>query len=171
MSGFTGTMRLVRLAARRDRVTLPAWILGLAGFLAVTTAMFEDQYSTHPELLGPDTRIVVENPGMRVLGLATGASVGSYSLHRDGLTLAVLAAMMSVLAVVRHTRQSEELGRDELLAAGVRGRYAALTAAVVVVIAANVLLALALALALIGAGQPAKGSLVGGMSIAAVSAA
>ena len=112
MSDFTGTTWMVRLATRRDRIALPAWILGMTTFLVVTTAMFEDNYAKHPQLLEPDTRIVVENPGMRVLGLVTGPSVGGYTLHRDALTLAVLAAMMSVLAVVRHTRQSEELGRE-----------------------------------------------------------
>ena len=171
MSGFTGTVRLVRLALRRDRFLLPAWILGMAGFLAATTAMFDDSYATHPELLEPDTRIVVENPGMRVLGLATGASVGAYALHRDALTLAVLAAMMSVLAVVRHTRQAEELGRQEVLAAGVVGRYASLAAAVVVALAANVVLSLALGLALVASGQPVPGSMAGGASIALVGVA
>jgi ABC-2 type transport system permease protein len=168
MSGFTGTMRLVRLALRRDRITLPAWILGMAAFLAATTALFEDNYAKHPDLLGLDTLIVVENPGMRVLGLVTGTSVGGYTLHRDALTLAVLAAMMSVLAVVRHTRQSEELGREEMLGAGVVGRYASLTAATVVTVAANLVLALMLALAMVLAGQPAAGSLVAGTSIALV---
>jgi len=168
MSGFTGTMRLVRLALRRDRITLPAWILGMAAFLTATTAMFEDNYTKHPQLLEPDTRIVVENPGMRVLGLVTGSSVGGYTLHRDALTLAVLAAMMSVLAVVRHTRQSEELGREEMLGAGVVGRYASLTAAVLVALAANVVLAILLGLGMVVAGQPAGGSLVAGMSIALV---
>src|SRR3954447_3981262 len=138
MSGFTGTTRLIRLALRRDRITLPAWILGMAALLAATTAMFEDNYAKHPQLLEPDTRIVVENPGMRVLGLVTGSSVGGYTLHRDGMTLFVLVAMMSVLAVVRHTRQAEELGRAELLGAGVVGRYAGVAAAVVVALAADV---------------------------------
>ncbi len=168
MSGFTGTMRLVRLALRRDRITLPAWILGMAAFLAATTAMFEDQYSKHPLLLEPDTRIVVENPGMRVLGLVAGPSVGGYTLHRDALTLAVLAAMMSVLAVVRHTRQAEELGREEMLSAGVVGRYASLSAAVIVAVAANLVLAVLLGLGMVVAGQPAAGSLVAGSSIALV---
>lgn len=168
MSGFTGTVRLVRLALRRDRITLPAWILGMAGFLAATTAMFEDNYTKHPQLLVPDARIVVENPGMRVLGLVTGSSIGGYALHRDGLTLAVLAAMMSVLAVVRHTRQSEELGREEMLRAGVLGRYASLAAAVLVAFAANAVLLLTLALGMVIAGQPVGGSLVGGASIALV---
>ena len=121
MSGFTGTIRLVRLALRRDRITLPVWILGMAAFLSATTAMFADSYGKHPRLLEADTLIVIENPGMRVLGLVTGASVGGYTMHRDGLTLAVLAALMSVLAVVRHTRQAEELGRSEMLGAGVVG--------------------------------------------------
>jgi ABC-2 type transport system permease protein len=168
MSGFTGTVRLVRLALRRDRLVLPAWILGMAAFLAATTGLFEDSYTKHPELLRPDTQIVVENPGMRVLGLVTGPSVGGYALHRDALTLAVLAAMMSVLAVVRHTRQAEELGREELLAAGVVGRYASLAAALVVAVAANLVLAVCLGLAMMVAGQPAAGSLVAGVSIALV---
>jgi ABC-2 type transport system permease protein len=168
MSGFTGTMRLVRLAVRRDRVTLPAWILGMSAFLAATTAMFEDSYAKHPGLLVPDTRVVVENPGMRVLGLVTGPTVGGYTLHRDALTLAVLAALMSVLAVVRHTRQAEELGREEMLGSGVVGRCASLAAAVAVTLAANVLLAVMLAVGMVVGGQPAGGSLAAGASIALV---
>ena len=171
MSDFTGTTWMVRLAARRDRIALPAWILGMTTFLVVTTAMFEDNYAKHPQLLEPDTRIVVENPGMRVLGLVTGPSVGGYTLHRDALTLAVLAAMMSVLAVVRHTRQSEELGREEMVGAGVVGRHASLAAAVVVALAANAVLAVLLSLGMVVAGQPATGSLVAGTSIALVGVA
>lgn len=171
MSGFTGTLRLVRLDLRRDRITLPAWILGMAAFLAATTAMFEDSYAKHPELLVPDTLVVMENPGMRVLGLVSGPTVGGYTLHRDALTLAVLAALMSVFAVVRHTRQSEELGREEMLGAGVVGRYASLAAAVVVAFAANVVLAGMLGLAMVVAGQPVAGSLAAGASIALVGVA
>lgn len=171
MTGLTGTMRLVRLALRRDRVTLPVWLLGMAAFLAATTAMFEASYAKHPELLVPDTRIVVENPGMRVLGLVTGPTVGGYTLHRDALTLAVLAALMSIFAVVRHTRQAEELGRAEMLGAGVVGRHAPLCAAVVVALAANVVLAGLLGLAMIVSGQAVTGSLAGGTSIALVGVA
>lgn len=171
MSGFTGTMRLVRLALRRDRFTLLTWILGMSAFLAVTTAMFADEYAKHPQRLAPDTLIVVENPGMRVLGMATGSSVGGYALHRDALTLAVLAAAMSILAVVRHTRQAEELGREEMLGAGVVGRRASLAAAVVVALAANLVLAVSLGLAMVASGQPGAGSMTAGVSIALVGVA
>jgi ABC-2 type transport system permease protein len=168
MTGWTGTGRLVRLALRRDRVVLPAWVVGMAAFLAATTAMFDASYSKHPQLLVPDTRIVVENVGMRVLGLVTGPSVGAYTLHRDALTLSLLTAVMSVLAVVRHTRQAEELGRAELLASGVVGRSAPLAAAVLVALLANVALAPLLGLGMVVAGQPVAGSLVAGASIALV---
>lgn len=171
MNAFAGTARLIRLALRRDRIVLPSWILGMAVFLAATTAMFEDSYTKHPMLLESDTRIVVENPGMRVLGLVTGETVGGYALHRDALTLAVLAALMSILAVVRHTRQAEELGRAEMLGAGVVGRYASLGAAVIVTLAANVVLAVMLAIAMVVAGQPVPGALAAGASIALVGVA
>lgn len=165
---LTGTSRLVRLALRRDRVVLPAWLVGMAAFLAATTAMFANTYARHPQLLEPDTRIVVENAGMRVLGLVTGPSVGAYTLHRDAVTLSVLTAVMSVLAVVRHTRQAEELGRAELLGSGVVGRYAPLAAAVVVALLADVVLAPLLGLGMVVAGQPVDGSMVAGASIALV---
>jgi polyether ionophore transport system permease protein len=171
MKDFTGTGRLVRLALWRDRFVVPAWVLGMGAFLAATTAMFQQQYTAHPALLEPDTRIVVENPGMRVLGLVTGPHVGGYTLHRDALILAVLAAMMSVLAVVRHTRQAEELGREDMLRAGAVGRYASLLAAVIVALAANLALAVLLGLGLVVAGQPVSGSVIAGLSIALVGVA
>ena len=80
--------------------------------------------------------MVATNAGMRMLGLASGPSIGGYLLHREYLTLAVLAALMSTFAVIRHTRQNEELGRAEMLASTVVGRYAGLAAATVVATAA-----------------------------------
>ena len=49
---------------------------------------------------------------------------------------------MSVQAVVRHTRQNEETGRAELVRAAVVGRYAALAAALVATVGADVALAM-----------------------------
>ncbi len=107
MNALTGTARLTRLALRRDRITLPAWLLALAGFAAATSAAFVSQYRNPAADLMQDTRLVATSPGMRLLGLASGPSVGGYAMVRDFLLLAVLAALMSTFAVVRHTRQSE----------------------------------------------------------------
>jgi ABC-2 type transport system permease protein len=167
MTGLTGTRRLTRLALRRDRVTLPAWIVGLSFFMGATSALFVSDLADKQNLV-EETTMVATNAGMRLIGLTSGPSVGGYMLHRDFVTIAILAAVMSTLAVVRHTRQNEELGRAELVGAAVVGRYAGLAAAVIVTTAANLVLWLALALGMVVAGLPVGGSLLAGASVAGV---
>jgi ABC-2 type transport system permease protein len=164
---LTGARRLFRLALRRDRYTFVAWWAGLGLFVAATTAMFVQTFAVHAELV-VQTRMVATNAGMRLLGLSSGPSVGGYLLHREFLTLAVLAALMSTFAVIRHTRQNEELGRAEMLASTVVGRYAGLVAATVVATVANLVLALVIAAAIAVNGLPVEGALLAGASVAAV---
>ena len=170
MNVLTGTGRLIRLALRRDRFVLAAWVIGLTVFLAMTTHMSVTGLPTQQDVV-TETQFMAANPGMRLLSLSAGASVGAYAMSRSYLTLAILAAVMSVLTVVRHTRKSEERGCDELLRAGVVGSAASLAAAVVVALAANVVLAPLLALAMIANGQPVAGSFAAGAAIAAVGVA
>jgi ABC-2 type transport system permease protein len=170
MNALAGTGRLIRLALRRDRFVLAAWILGLTVFLAMTTNMSVQGLPT-PRDVVTETQFMAANPGMRLMSLSAGASVGAYAMSRSYLTLAILAAVMSTLAVVRHTRQSEERGRDELLRAGVVGPAASLAAAVTVALGANVVLAPLLGLSMIAQGQPVAGSFAAGAAIAAVGVA
>jgi ABC-2 type transport system permease protein len=167
MSSLTGTATLTRLALRRDRLTLPGWILGLAAFTAATTAMTESALATEKDVW-QETELIAVNPAMRMLALASGPSTGGYTLLRDYLALAVLAAVMSTLTVVRHTRQNEETGRAELVGATVLGRYAGPAAAVIVAIGANLALSALLGLAMAVNGQPAAGSFTAGASVGAV---
>lgn len=167
MNALTGTAALTRLALRRDFATLAAWLLGLAGFTAATTALWVNDYRNPADLV-QDTRIAATSPGIRMLGLASGASVGGYAMVRDYLLIAVLAALMSTFAVVRHTRQGEETGRAELVGAAVVGRHAGLAAALIVTVGANAVLAVLLALGMTATGQPATGSFTAGAAVAAV---
>jgi ABC-2 type transport system permease protein len=171
MNALTGTSRLTWLALRRDRVSLSLWVLGLAGFTAGTTALWADAYRNNVASLVEDTAMAATSPGIRMLGLASGASVGAYAMIRDYLLLAVLAALMSTFAVVRHTRQSEETGRAELVGAAVVGRHAGLAAALIVTVGANLILAVLLGLGMIVTGQPAAGSFTAGAAVAAVGVA
>jgi ABC-2 type transport system permease protein len=170
MNPLTGTAALTRLALRRDRFSLPAWVLALSAFLAATTALWADQYANPADLV-QDVRMAATSPAIRMLGLASGATVGGYAMIRDYLLLAVLAALMSIFAVVRHTRQGEETGRAELVGAAVVGRHAAMAAALLVTVAADAVLAVLLGLAMIVAGQPVAGSFAAGTAIAAVGVA
>ena len=56
---------------------------------------------------------------------------------------AAFVALMSMFFVGRHTRGEEQSGRSELIGAAPVGRYAPLTAALIVVTAAQVLLGVA----------------------------
>jgi ABC-2 type transport system permease protein len=169
-NALTGTAALTRLALRRDRINLPAWVLGLAGFTAATTAMWASDFDSAADVV-QEMRVAATSPGIRMLGLASGASIGGYAMVRDYLLLAVLAALMSTFAVVRHTRQGEETGRAELIGAAVVGRHASLAAALIVTVGANVVLAVLLGLGMVLTGQPATGSFTAGAAVAAVGVA
>jgi ABC-2 type transport system permease protein len=170
MNALAGTARLTRLALRRDRFTLPLWALGLAGFTAATTALWARDLN-NPADLAHEMGVAATSPGIRMLGLASGPSVGAYAMVRDFVLIAVLAALMSTFSVVRHTRQSEETGRAELVGAAVVGRHAGLAAALLVTLGANVLLAVLLGLGMVAAGQPVAGSFTAGAAVAAVGVA
>ncbi len=169
MNALTGTRRLTRLAARRDLTTLSVWILGLTGFLAATTAMFVNSLVT-AEDLAQEAALPTDNAGLRMLGLTSGPSVGGAVMVRDLVVLSAMAAMMSVLTVVRHTRQAEELGRAEVVGSTVVGRYADLAAALTLSLAANAVLAVLLGLAMVGNGLPGAGAFTAGAAVAAVGA-
>ena len=47
---LTGTRRLIRLAARRDRYTFLAWWTGLGLFVTATTAMFDSSLAKYDDL-------------------------------------------------------------------------------------------------------------------------
>jgi ABC-2 type transport system permease protein len=167
MNALAGTRALTGLALRRDRFSLAAWVLGLSAFTAATMALWAKDLA-NPTILAEEVRVAAGNVGIRMLGLASGPSVGAYAMVRDFLLVAVLAALMSTFTVVRHTRQGEATGRAELVGAAVVGRHAGLAAALIVAVAANVVLALALGAGMMLAGQPAFGSFTAGAAIAAV---
>lgn len=164
---LAGTPRLIRLALRRDRYAIPLWALGLAAFTAGTTGVWADQLADPADLVR-DTRFAAASPGIRLLGLASGASIGAYAMIRDFVLIAALTALMSVFTVVRHTRQGEETGRSELVGAVMVGRQAPLASALVVAVVADLAVAAALAAGLVAVGQPPAGSVTAGAAVAGV---
>jgi ABC-2 type transport system permease protein len=164
---FTGTGDLVRLIVRRERVPLAIWILVL-GLMPVGVASgFDALYPTEAQLAQAAT-LVGGNPGMvAFLGHVNAPTLGGMTAWRIGGFLAVLAGIMSVLTVTRHTRTEEQTGRRELIASTVMGRHAPLAATMAVVAAADLLIAALVALGLIGYGLEAGGSVALGAATAA----
>lgn len=167
--GFTGTGTLLRLAARRDRIQLPVWLLGMAGVLSASAASVTDLYGTEQARTNYALTTSPSIVARAFNGLTSGPELGAILMTETYLTMAVLAALMSTFAVVRHTRQNEETGRAEMIGACVVGRYAGLTAALMLTILANVVLAALVSLVLIGAvGLTTTGSVLIGATLAAI---
>jgi ABC-2 type transport system permease protein len=176
---FAGTGALLRFGLRRDRVRLAVWVLAL-GLLTVYAAVALD--TTYPTAADRQSRAaVLENPAAVLLG-GPGYGISDYSLgamiaNELGLSVMVAAAIMSIQLVIRHTRAEEESGRADLVRAGVVGRRAAMTAALLEAAVANVAIALVVTVGLAGYGLPlvdasalAAGVAVVGMLFGAVAA-
>lgn len=165
---LAGTLRLVRLALRRDRILLPVWIVVLIGLLGATVGSIVGLYATEADRLAYAT-IAATNVVARAFdGPMAGTSLGAITMTESFGILALLAGIMSVQAIVRHTRLEEETGRAELVGATVVGRHAQLVAALLVVAAANLVVGIAVSLTLIAAGLPMTGSLLAGAALAGV---
>ncbi|MFC6065134.1 ABC transporter permease [Streptomyces ochraceiscleroticus] len=162
---LAGTGALLRLALRRDRLMIPLWVLLLGLTVAGLSGTLEALYDTAAERaeLG---RSMNANASMRALyGPVFGDSIGGLVAWRMAGFGAVLAAVMSLLIVIRHTREEEETGRQELLSAAMVGRRAPISAALLTAFLANAALALVIAAGLAKSGQPVAGSLALGLAI------
>jgi ABC-2 type transport system permease protein len=158
---------LARLALRLDRVRLSGWVLAIALLPAATAAQYLKLYPTEQSI--QQVKGVISNPSLVALsGPLFRASLGGLTAWKILVTELILVALMSLLTVVRHTRTEEETGRLELIRAGVVGRYAPLTAALLVAGLANLAIVVLVALGLIGTGLPAAGSVVLGLAIGLV---
>jgi ABC-2 type transport system permease protein len=170
-AGLKGTLRLIRLILRLERTRLPVWIALLTLVPAGTAASFFELYPS-PESREALAATVVSNPTMTAfLGPLHNATVGGLTAWRVGVIGGVLVGIMAVLTTIRHTREDEEFGRRELLGSTVVGRYAPLTAALLVTTGAGAAIGAFQALALAGVGLPATGSIAFGLGFAGIALA
>ncbi|MDZ7786346.1 MAG: anibiotic ABC transporter [Candidatus Saccharibacteria bacterium] len=138
MKSFAGTWKLVKLALRLDRFKLPVWIVGIVGLVGASAAALGDLYGTYEAQLQYVSTAATSTVARAFGGIVNGVSLGSVAMVEIFAFTAVMMAFMSTLLVVRHTRKPEETGAAELIGSGRVGRYAGLTAAIIVAIAANV---------------------------------
>ncbi|MEU4671760.1 ABC transporter permease [Amycolatopsis sp. NPDC023774] len=162
-TALVGTWHLTRLALRRDRVILPIWIVLLSIVPAATVSSY-DQFYPDAASRAALTAGAAANPSFSLLyGPAFDlTTAGGFIAWRMGGFLALLIGLMAVFTVTRHTRAEEDSGRAELLASTVVGRYAALTAAVLVSGTASVLIGVIQVGTMISAKLPADGALAFG---------
>jgi ABC-2 type transport system permease protein len=163
--GFAGTGALLRLAIRRDRITASIWILLFVIMAASSSSASQDLYDTVESRVRAGNAVNDTPATLALYGrVFDPTSLGAVSLLKMGAMGAALVALVAIFTVVRHTRAEEEAGRGELLGATVVGRYAPLTAALLLSVGISLVLALLTALSLIGTGLPAAGAIAFGLS-------
>ena len=166
MTTLAGTGPLTKLALRRDRTMLVIWIYVFAAFAGAAVYGFRKLY---PTAAGREEFVVASNHNAALLtiyGPFYGSSLGSFTAWRDTTLGALLAGIMSIFLVVRHSRADEESGRLELVGSAAVGRHAALVAGLLVAGLANLGVGLVLAVIPIALGLPAAGSIAFGAGVA-----
>jgi ABC-2 type transport system permease protein len=157
-SPLTGSGALVKLAARRDRVMLPAWIYVITILVVSTGYSFKGLYKTLASREALAAGISHDPTTLALAGPLWGTSVGSLTAYKVGASAAVAAGLMSIFIVIRHTRADEEAGRLELIGSTAVGRSAALAVGVLLAAVANGVVVLLIFAGLVIVGLPAGGS-------------
>lgn len=164
---LTGTGLLVRLGLRRDRFKLPIWTIAVAVFVPYF-------FTTLRNIAGDDPQAAWEqmSAGQGMLDIFAGPFYAeAITLQAWFLTYTqeflIAAAIMSILLVVRHTRGEEQSGRAELVRSAIIGRHAPLTAALVIALITNAVLAVLLVIGTLSIGFPAGSAALFGISVAA----
>ncbi|WP_043496411.1 ABC transporter permease [Georgenia sp. SUBG003] len=168
---MNGLGTLLRLGARRNRLYLAVWLLGLFVVVPATAAAYE-QVIPDPAQAGLVIEGLSRNPTMRAM-LGPPFSLvepGGFTVWRVGTFVATVAGLMAILATIRLTRGDEEAGRTELVRSGVVGRHVPLAAAVLLGLAACALLGVLVAVGMVGVGTDAAGSVAFGLGMALTAA-
>src|ERR1700757_623981 len=165
-SNFSGTLGMLRLYLRRDRVSLPLWVLLLSVPLAsVYVGSVLKVYPTPADRAGFAASIMA-SPAQRALyGQVYNDSIGAVGIWKAGM-FHLLIAVAVILTVIRHTRADEEAGRTELVDSTAVGRYASLSAALLLSFGASIATGAIGAAGLLTTDIPASGSLAFGAALA-----
>ncbi|MEV6113670.1 ABC transporter permease [Streptomyces sp. NPDC052109] len=163
---LAGTGALLRFALRRDRVLIPVWVAVNALMVLSMPKTLKSLYGTPAQRADLMHRMAADGSLRAMVGPVFGDSLGALTAWRVGVYAGALAAVTSLLVVVRHTRDEEESGRQELVSSGMVGRRAPLTAALLAAAVANAALCVLVVAGL--AGQGGSGALAFGLGVAGV---
>lgn len=150
---FAGLWTLIRLILRRDRFKLPIWVasvvLSLLSMVPLLKSVYGDTASIELVYQG-----FTANPaGLFLTGPMDAPTFGAFMTIETVLWWGLAIAFMNTLFIVRHTRQNEEIGAQELILSGQTHRATGMVAALIVAFFVNLVMAVS-----IGVGLSVMGS-------------
>jgi ABC-2 type transport system permease protein len=165
-SASTGTRHLVRLILRRDRATLPLWIVGLGGMIATSALTVPRVYNTPDKIAGYAATVGASPVSYLMSGRQAAIdTIGGITANEVSQVAQLGVALMVMFQVVRHTRAEEESGRAELLRSTVLGRHAATLAGLGYAVLTASAIGCLTAATMLAAGLDARGALTYGAGL------
>lgn len=158
---FTGTMRLLKFYLRRDRFLLPTWIL-LSMWVIATQLSFVNSLPDWQEFI---TELSSMQLTAALLGPIKPLSLEGAILWRGMLQSSIVVMFGAAFTTIRHTLTEEVSGRNELILGKPVGRFANLTAALILSCTGSLLAGLLASFILIISGFAIMGSLIAGATL------
>ncbi|CAN5158519.1 exporter of polyketide antibiotics [soil metagenome] len=159
-------LRILLQQARRDRITLPIWILGTVFLLTVSASSVLSEYGDaagRTKIL----QVALATPALLALrGIPNGASIGSAVHFQSFAFLALTIGLMNTFLASRHGRADEEKGRRELVLAAPVSRLTPLAATLVLGLVANSLFGVLSAFGYIAVGLDPAGAALSAAALA-----
>jgi ABC-2 type transport system permease protein len=167
--GLQGTGALVRVALRRDRLLLPAWISVLVLMVSTAASATVGLYPTVASRVQAAEAINRAPSLVALYGrIDDPTSLGAVAMLKLVVLGAAMVGLLAAIVTIRHTRAEEETGRLELLGGTVVGRKAPLTAALAVAVGTSLSVGMLSAVGLAAAGLPVGSSFAFGAGWASV---
>ncbi|GMA08345.1 tetronasin ABC transporter integral membrane protein [Tetragenococcus halophilus subsp. flandriensis] len=158
---FAGTGKLLKLYFRRDRILMILWVLLpiilLGGQMSFVKAM--------PDWRGFITELSSSPLTSALLGPIVPLSIEGAILWRGILQASIAIMMATAFITIRHTRSEEASGRNELIFGKPIGRYANLSAALILSCGGSLITGLLTTVYLILNGFAVSGSLLAGLTL------
>ena len=163
---MTGTRVFVRAFLRRDRWMMMWWVLGGVLLYFSQAPSADGLYATQAEFDRAAQSMEENVAFIAMTGPARALNtVGGQVAWQSMAFGAIIAGLMSMFIIGRHTRAEEESGRDELVRAAAVGRHAPIMGAVIVAVFANVLMGALVSGSLLAYGLDAEGCLSIGVAL------
>jgi ABC-2 type transport system permease protein len=152
--------RILLQQIRRDRITLPLWILGTVLLLVTSANSVVGEYGDADGRTAI-LQVALATPALLALrGIPNGDTLGSAVHFQSFAFLAVTIGLMNTFLASRHGRADEEKGRRELVAATPVSRLAPPIATLVLGVIANGLFVVLAAAGYQSAGLDAGGAIL-----------
>ncbi|MCL1839544.1 hypothetical protein FWF89_00880 [Candidatus Saccharibacteria bacterium] len=141
---FTGLFPLIKLILRRDRVKLPIWIFCFTAFLLLMLPLLHEMYGDAASLNTLFETFSANAAGIFLTGVMDSPTFGALMTIETLLWWGLAIAFLNILLIVRHTRQNEEMGAQELIQSCRVGRSTSLVAVLIIAFLTNLIITVAL---------------------------